>query len=91
MADQAKLKAVVAALIENDTATATSQLNEFMAELTKEILGETEECERCEEVACDCGKTPCECDDKCDKCGKKPCTCDPKVKAKPKAEDGDEA
>ena len=78
MADLNKLKNVVNAIVSEDTKIATENLNSFLAELTKEILGEAKKCDDCEsseEFACDCGKTPCECKDKCKKCGKKPCTC----------------
>ncbi|MBV1925025.1 MAG: hypothetical protein KUG49_00775 [Dokdonia sp.] len=87
MADLNKLKNVVNAIVSEDTDTATENLNSFIAEMTKEILGEVKKapCKKCgktpcECTDCDCGKDPCDCGDKkCEKCGKSPCECEDKT------------
>jgi hypothetical protein len=53
MADINKLKLMVESIISDDVETATSTLNAYIAEMTKEILGEAKACDESEEITAD--------------------------------------
>lgn len=61
MADKKVLRNVLNAMIREDAQTAEVEFGKYLAELTRELLGEAKD-DKCDE----CGKDDCVCDDKSD-------------------------